>query len=432
MQSLYVMDLLLMTASILAITLMVWVDRVRFGTCLTPTAILGIPYMGIALMAFLTGPVQGYVPLYTPSVVIWMLFLGLFWATGQAVAAVFPDWTLHVSPPLDEDRQLPLALAIAWMAIPVLVYGTLSAAEAAGGFGGFRDSEYRDVVASGLVGHALMAILPVFIFLLGTTRRRNWVLSGGTCAVLFVLMVLRPTKSWVLLPLVAGLVCRARIGRLHLSLRTVVVIVVGMYVLFNVSYMIAFGSGNADALTDPEVYADLFQHVENYMFAGVLAFSGEMQSGSAFPVDPPAVYASLMNILSVVSNDELVTGITQKYTQIRSGTGGFSSNVHTLFGTLILSLGYYEAVLYTVVLALLSHAAFLGSLWSSDVWITVMWCFLSACLAFGWFGTYFSQLPVFEVSLLCVVYFAVGRILTTPPKAATASRRLDEYGNSQQ
>lgn len=415
MQSLYVMDLLLMTASILAITLMVWVDRVRFGTCLTPTAILGIPYMGIALMAFLTGPVQGYVPLYTPSVVIWMLFLGLFWATGQAVAAVFPDGALHVSAPLEEDRQLPLALAVAWMAIPVLIYGTYSALQAAGGFGGFREPEYRDVVFSGFAGHALMLSFPAFIYLVSILRKKVLIACGGTVAVLLVLMVLRPTKGWVLLPVTAALLCRMRSGRLRFSIRGISLAVLAMYGFYNISYLIAFGASDPESVVGSTVYFDLFRHAEDYLFSGVLSFSVQMQAGGQMLPNPAAAYAGFMNVGSLVSGGPLVSGIVEEFTLIRPGTGGFQSNVHTLFGTLLMSIGYFETSVYTIALGIVMHVVFLWSHRSNDMWVSAMWCFLAAGLAFAWFDTYFAQLALLEVPMYCVVLSMIGRVAFKSP-----------------
>lgn len=410
-----------MTASVLAITLMVWVERVRFDTYFTPTAILGVPYIAIASMAFLVGPVQGYVPLYTPSVVVWTLFLALFWATGQAVTAIFPDRALSASPPLNDERQLPLAIVIAWVTIPVLVYGTLTAAQAAGGFGGFRDPEYRNVVFSGITGHALMLSFPVFIYLVSAVRKKNLVACGGTLAVLLILMVLRPTKGWVLLPVTAALLCRVRAGRLALPIRNVALTVLLMYAFYNVSYLIAFGARDPETIMGSSVYLDLFRHAEDYLFSGVLGFSEQMQAGRELLPNRAAVYAGFMNLGSLLKGEQLVSGIVEEFTLIRPGSGGFQSNVHTLFGTLLMSIGYFETFIYTVALATVLYAIFLFSRWSADVWISAMWCFLAAGLAFAWFDTYFAQLALVEVPMYCLVISWLGRVLVGDPVRKTFS-----------
>lgn len=50
------MDWLNIQISIGALALMAYVDRVTFGTWLTPVTILGFPYLTIAVIAFIFGP----------------------------------------------------------------------------------------------------------------------------------------------------------------------------------------------------------------------------------------------------------------------------------------------------------------------------------------------------------------------------------------
>lgn len=403
------MDWLLMAIAVLAATFMVVVDRARFGTYYTPAAILGVPYVTIALIAFVVGPLQGYVALYTPSVVVWIAYLFIFWVSGHMATAFFPDSATFSSRSLDEDSARPTAAAIAWLVIPVLAYGTWSASTSVG-FVAFHRPEYREMVTSGIAGHALMLGIPPFICLSGVMHRKNLMICGGAVALLLILMALRPTKSWVLLPLAAGLLCRIRTGRLRLSLKGVALTVLAMYGLFNLSYLIAFGASNSTVFTDPQVYAELSTHAQDYLFAGVLGFSSEMEAGHAYPPDREAVYANLMNLKSLALGENLVPGIETNFSEIRPGADGFAGNVHTLFGMLIMSLGYWEAALYSAVLGLVAYSVFLASWRSPDLWLSTMWCFVAACLAFGWFGTYFSQLPVLEISGYCLLLFVAGQI----------------------
>ena len=388
---------------------MVWVDVVRFGTYFTPTALLGVPYLAISLLSFVVGPLQGYIPLYTPSVIVWVAYLALFWMTGQIATAFLPDDMLHSLAPLDEVAARPTALMVAWVAIPILVYGTWSASSTLG-FEAFHESEYRRMVTWGLMGHVLMLSIPVFIYLTGTTRPRNLLLCGGTSALLLILMALRPTKSWVLLPLVAGFLCRIRITGIRLSTKSLVVTLLAMYGFFNVSYLIAFGATNSRVLTDPEMYRYLFLHAEDYLFAGVLGFSTEMQEGNAFQDNHAAVYSSIMNLKAIALGDQYVGGIEDNFILIRPGTDGFRTNVHTLFGTLVMSVGYIESAFYSIAMSIVAYAAFLASRRSRDVWVSVVWCVLGACLAFGWFSIYFAQFSTFEILGFCFLLFIVERL----------------------
>src|ERR1017187_2405922 len=404
------MDWLLITLAVSATTLMVWVDRSRFGTWLTPTTILAVPYMAIALLAFTVGPALGYVPLYTPSLIVWTCYTALFWGTGQIATGFLPRAALHALPPLNEESARPLALTAAWLAIPILAYGTWVAGNSLGGLEGFRGDEYREATMHRWLGHLLGVSYPIFIYLVGVVRRKNIVLCGVSAGLLLILMVLCPTKGWVMLPLLAGLLCRARMGRFRLSLGKTVAIILLMYCVFNVSYLIAFTSSDPKALSDPEVYSQLFRRFGDYFFAGVLAFGAHMQNGGAYAYNPPAAYAPFINLAAIITGHPFVDPILEDFTVIRSGMDGFRVNVHTLFGTLIMSLGYLETSFYTFALSLITYAGFLASRPSRDVWITALWCFLAAGLAFAWFDTYFSQLALLEVPAYCLLLSAISRM----------------------
>jgi hypothetical protein len=404
------MDWLLITLAVSATTLMVWVDRIRFGTWFTPTTILAVPYMAIALLAFTVGPALGYVPLYTPSLIVWTCYTALFWGTGQIATGFLPRAARRASPLLNEESARPLALTAAWLIIPILAYGTWAAGNSLGGLQDFQGTAYREAIMYGWVGHALVFSYPIFIYLVAVVRRRNVALCGVSAGLLLILMVLRPTKSWVLLPLVAGLLCRTRMGRFRISLWKIVAVIVLMYCLFNVTYLIAFGATDPQTLKDPEIYTELFRRVGDYFFAGVLAFSAHMQNGGAYMPNPPYVYGAFMNLAAVIAGNPNVSDVNQEFNAIRLGGGGFQSNVHTLFGTLIMSIGYIETSIYTFVLGLVTYAIFLANHRSPDVWITVLWCFVAAGLAFAWFDLYFSHQPLLEVPAYCLLLSAISRM----------------------
>lgn len=403
------MDWLLVTLAVSATVLMVWLDEVRFGTWLTPTTILAGPHMGIALLAFVIGPPLGYVPLYTPSLVVWTCYVAIFWGTGQIATGFLPKAALCALPHRNEESARPFALAAAWVAIPLLVYGSWSASQTVGGLQDFRGAEYRDATLNGWLGHLLVVTYPLFIYLIGAVRKKNAAFCGVSAGLLLIVMVLRPTKSWVLLPIVAGLLYRARMGRFRLTLGKTVAIVALIYCLFNISYLIAFGAADPQTLRDTDIYAELFRHFGDYFFAGILGFSGHLQHGGAYVADRATAYAPFINIAGLITGRAPVSPVLEQFTTIRSGADGFQGNVHTLFGTLIMTLGYLEAGLYTFVLSLVSHAAFVASVRSRDVWITALWCFIAAGLAFAWFEIYFSQLALLEVPAVCLLFSAIGR-----------------------
>src|ERR1035437_6525929 len=307
------MDWLLVTLAALGTALMVCADKIRFGTFLTPTTILAVPYLGIAVLAFTVGPALGYVPLYTPSLIVWTCYVALFWGTGHLATGFLPQAALRASPVLNEESARPLALTAAWIAIPILAYATWAASNSVGGLQDFQGVAYRDAIMYGWVGHVLVFSYPIFIYLVAVVRRRNVALCGVSVGLLLILMVLRPTKSWVLLPLIAGLLCRERIGRFRLSLWKIVAVILLMYCLFNATYLIAYGASNPGVFTDPEVYSELFRHVGDYFFAGVLAFGVHMQNGGAYVPFPVSAYGFFMNLAAAIAGNPTVSDVSQEF-----------------------------------------------------------------------------------------------------------------------
>jgi hypothetical protein len=66
---------------------------------------------------------------------------------------------------------------------------------------------------------------------------------------------------------------------------------------------------------------------------------------------------------------------------------------------------------YTWALGLFSYGAFFVALVSRNCWALVLWCFVAAALALGWFASYFSLLiavegPAYCVLLACLLWLA--------------------------
>jgi hypothetical protein len=141
------------------------------------------------------------------------------------------------------------------------------------------------------------------------------------------------------------------------------------------------------------------------LFSGPLAFSEIVRDGAHSLNIPAAVYAPFMNVYALFTGGAMVDPNETQFTAIRLANEGWSSNVHTLFGSVLGAVGYLQTILYTAVLGMVSYVLFEISRSSKDVWLMILWCFWATGLAFAWFGIYFANLSLFEVPGYCILLF---------------------------
>jgi hypothetical protein len=400
------MDWLNIQISISALALMAYVDRVSFGTWLTPVTILGVPYLSIAVIAFIFGPALDYLPIYTPSVVIWIAFLFLFWICGRLVpgavgyrsAPIVFDWDC-------EERSVRrTALTLALLTIPVSLYAALSAGAGSGALADYRDTSYQRAASGGVAGHILTLSFPLMIYLIGTASRKR-LLNVFVVGTLLALLFLRPSKWWIIFPLTAALLYRASTNKSGIQLRSFIWLIVAAFCVFNIAYFINLSAADTSIFTEFDTYTFLWRHTLDYLFSGPLAFSEMVKAGAHCLDKPAAVYAPFMNVYALISGGAMVDPNETQFTTIRVANEGWSANVHTLFGGLISTVGYLQSVLYCAALGIVSYFLFHISRSGRDVWLAILWCFWATALGFAWFSIYFANLSLFEVPAYCVLLF---------------------------
>ena len=403
-------------------------DRVRFGTWMTPFSLLAFPYLTVVSLVFVFGPAWDYVPLYMPSVLIWIAGLAVFWIAGQTSAPI------HLQPPSvmsttrlrdnEKASRTPLVMLV-FLTAAICLYSYRQAIASVGGIQSFRNSEFAMTYSRGMAGHFLVFDLVLVVILLGTATRAKSLTTVLFC-IAFALTLIQPVKGWVMLPLCAGLFYRLSTGRLKASVVRAAAAVLIFYVLFLVPYLIEFAGEDPGSLVNKETYVELTRHFGDYLSSGVLTLSSYVQSGiTRFPTATSAVaYGSFQNMLSLVTRDAFVSPIVQDYTLIRDvGRTHWSTNVHTLFGALALSIGYAQSVLYTLILGVLSYGLFGVAYRRQNPWIMTAWCFWASGLAFSWFDIYFSSLTFIEVPAYCfLLSFLLRARRTHPQDRFTAGR----------
>lgn len=417
------MNWLILWLLVAEVVLLSLLDRALFGTWGTPFNLLAYPYAAVATAAFLFAPSLGFVPLHGDSILIWVVGLPVFWVGGLTVALVagnaIRSRVASRQPPLYEERSTRLALTLGWIMIAIMVCGLCASLSSVGGLRGMGTERFIQAFGSGLSGHAMTLSLPLLILLIGTGRRKALILI--TIATVMTMLLARQVKSWIVLPLVGGLIYLASTNRFRFSLSNTMRLLLLGYALFNAAYLVGFGTRDIKALMDAKTYSALLEHFVSYAFAGVLALSEVVRSGEwRTGGDPRVIFAPLVNLYALATSGELISNVRDSYSLINVA-GTKSSNVHTLFGTLLIHLGVLRASAYALGLGALAYTLFVLARLARNCWLTALWSFIAGMLALGWFEFYFWHLPAIEAPAYCVILgFVVWLHSRRPPAGWSA------------
>lgn len=411
------------------VLLLARLDRMTYGTWLTPVTLLGVPYALVMLVAFLFGPALGFIPLNAESILVWAAGLLVFWLGGLAIGLALGK-AVRVraalgGPALYEEESGRLALLLAWLSIPVIVVHFLTSLRHVGGLPGLGTEGFEDAYGGGFGAHLLTICTVLFIFLVGTSQKgRKAVIL--TIAVMAALILIRQVKYSVILPLWAGLVYRIATGRTRLTVKSVGAFLFTVYAIFNSAYLIGFWALDPESIYRASTYGWLLRHFAAYVLAGVLPL-GELVRGGLDSVhgDPRITFSPLVNLFAFATSGELVAA-GNEYATIITRDGLTESNVSTLFGPLLIGLGYWGALVYTMALGLVSYTAFAVAMLTRNCWVLVMWLFIASLLAFGWYCSFFELLisieaPVYCLLLACLMWLARGGLGQAGPAAEAAA-----------
>jgi len=398
-------DWLILLILIEEVFILTKLDKIIYGTWITPFSLLAFPYTVVVITAVLFAPALGFISLYVESVLIWIVGLLLFWLGGLMIALPLGK-TIRAKakmnqPFLYEKESQKLVLMLAWITIPVMVYGLFVSLRSLG-LQEVGTDEFAKSYGYGFVGHIKAFSFGLTVYLIGTAHRNN-IFGLFTILILIVLYMMYPVKSWVIIPVLAGFIYRVSSGRLKLSIFKITLPLLLCYVFFNVAYLIGFGAKNPETFYNIEAYEQLLTHFIFYVFGGVLALGNVSQTGvTNLCGDPHVIFAPFVNLYAFISSGDMISSVTEHFSVI-SIYSAKASVVHTFFGTILINLGCFYGIVYVVFLGVFVYGLFAIAKVTRNCWSVVLWSFIAAMLFLGWFDFYFKQLSFVEVPAYCAV-----------------------------
>lgn len=417
------MDLLIIASLVVEVLVLSRLDRKVFGTWITPFTLLAYPYLLAVASAYFLAPSLDFIPMYSPSILIWSVGLFVFWTVGFLLGwGIFGGH--RVSRPfavaslsnLDESSTAKTAMKLSWVIMPLLAYGLYKSQAAAGGWIGLGTYDFKEEYSRGLGAHAVVLAYPLVILLLGLYQKgRKAQLLTALGLLLFLL--LSQVKGTLLAPLIGAAVFRSVRGGLKLSFRGIAIAAAVVYTLFNLVYLLGFWFTDSTILWDADIYGYLARHFLYYLWAGVLSLSEALRSGVETIGGPWYVlFSPFINLYrSLLSAGPLVPAGSPHELGINPDLNFVDfqgSNVYTIFGTLYFYLGPLAAVLLILVVSFLYYGALLVCRFSTNVWYLVLYSILASWLVFGFFEYYFWHLLFIETAFYCFVLAKVQQRLT--------------------
>lgn len=383
------------------IGLLACLDRTAYGSWVTPFTILALPYATIVMLAALLAHPLGFFGVGPEALSIWIVGLLVFWvgglgvrlAVGKTVRVRFQE---RRRPFRYEEDSHKIASGLSWVAIVVMLLGFRAALKSVGGWSAVASDEFGRTYASGFSGHFMALGILLLIFWIGTARFGRK-LALVTMSALFIMILGYQVKYLAFVPVVGGVIYRWLAGRLHLSVSKAILYLCVPYAIFSAAYLIAFAAGSIDSVFQADTHKWIARHFIGSLFAGVIGLSESLRTGFLLvDRDPAAAFAPFVNMYALLTSGEFVRIISSQYLPI-DDAGTQTSNVHTVFGTLLIQLGVFKAVVYTLYAGAVTYASYAVAVITRSCWLVATFVLLAGGLAFGWFVFLFNNLTFIEV-----------------------------------
>lgn len=404
--------LILMAEAVLLFRL----EKKMWHTGYTPLNFLMLPYVAVLGITLLLSGRLGLDKFYYPSLIPWIIGLPLFAMPGwlfflaerrfaaQKVQVKLTETARKSSYRFEIGLAVAIILALSIRLIVFLMHGK----------GTIGNEDFGNLFAGrGWAGHLLLIGAALLILLLFENRRRwlTWLVSAFILFFLFVYQV----KSWIILPLLAVFFALLMTQRIKFNFRRVFYVGLGATLVFFVSYLLIYISGNrlfpeATSIgAQLQSIAGLFVH---YITSGTLGLSADMQQGILETPDPQYIFTPFYNLWYTLTGQPLVSGINPEFLH----TGINLTNVRTFFGTLFVFTGPVGFVACCLLFG--TGCQFFFGLFRRyrSTCTTLLFAWTCTVLFMGWFEYLFCLLTVFEIPFWITAIILIQQIFNPDKK----------------
>lgn len=400
-------DIILFGSFILEVILLTMAEKKLWGTWYTPLNCLVLPFCAVLLVILTMPSSLGFVHFYAPCLLIWM---------GGMIVMAIPSWALaagyrkyHSEPKIAAStpkNENLFYIFCTLLIIPFLfrIRGLMGSSLNMIG----SDEFGEEFAVYGFFGHLLILLLGCSIVLFSCIRKGNRIIPVLLILAITMIAFLNQVKSWVMIPLMAGMILCLLTEKMHLSVKVVSIIAVSGIVLFMGSYFVMFIVGNGVEYNE-HMGKYVLEHIYHYIASGILGMSEDVRKGIVEQPNPDVLFAPFINAVHAITGDPYVSAINPHYFEINTNNG-LQDNVRTFFGTIYAnSMGGFW--IFTIIV--ISSMVYLVRIWaiqSQSVYIVAMDAWFCALLAMGWFEYYFFHVTTFEIPIFLILLYALSHV----------------------
>ena len=376
-----VLDVIIIFTLFIEVLFISYIEKKVHGTLLTPINILAIPYLFLIIIIYLFAEKLGFVKLYTPSIIFWIIGLILFWIPSLILNYHLHSKKIFLSEPdlVTKDDEVrsgftKLLLIISWISILIVAGGFVKAINKFG-IQNLGSEEFTTYYGSGISGHFIVLNILLFIYFIGIAKRGNHFILI-TIITFLITFVLYQVKTWVFIPFLSGILYRYYRGNFRTKVKNALLVILSSVVFFFATYYFSIGLQTKF----------LLNHIVSYAFSGILGFSEYCRENVPMIYDSTFLIRPIENIYNQILNIPL-NNVVQKTMVNISNQNDITNltNVRTFFGTIRINSSIFVSIIYIFLISLLIHIVYISSILKKNKWIILLSSFILAELLMGWF-----------------------------------------------
>lgn len=392
------MGLLILLSFLLEVGVLLYLEVKAWNTLYTPLVFLMLPYVVVLLITVCVSGHFGFVEFNYSSIIYWSAGLLLFAVPSYLLGFLMQKNGRPVSAPIRNEDYSNILLLLSVLVCLAFLYRfkqTLGSSSAMMGSDDFGE----DFDGHGFWAHLSKFYTPLLvigIYYVGKERKWLWIVI----ILLLFFSFLHQVKGWIIIPCIAGLSMRLYSGKTRLTMKFLLLLLLGAVAVFLISYLMSFVLGNGSEMGFYMVEF-ILRHFAHYLTSGVLGFSMDLSLGMPDAGPTQILFNQLSNIVNLLSGEKELTSAVNGV-QLFSGIN--YTNVRTFFGTIaIYCSNPIRFVLVTLFLSLVSYLLKILTVRNNSIYANVIYFYQCSLLAMGWFEYYFFHLDAIEVPAMAAI-----------------------------
>jgi len=401
-------------AFILTLIALTRLEKLRFGSILTPFTVTAWPFIGIMILNNFFLDKLGFSLITMKSQAFILFNLMLIWFVGYIMSYVFNFSIRTTQGNLDEvfspfAKYQGLLILLSWIAIIITVHKVFTLVQANGSVDYIAEKEFEDSMVKGVAAHFIHVGTICFILLVFTINKvSNKFLSVFTLIGLFIALILIQVKYhliWVILISFFYFNHSKNIKSQLISILKIGVVILLTMNLFWVLLLTIWGSIGTSTGWD-----FLVKHSFDYFVSGPIVLDIWLNLGNSRPdwtlltVPLNLIYLVLGNPLRI-DPTPLVSGA---FFEVAPGV---ISNVGTSFGVYYIIGGFPLTIFMTILVSIFSYYFYYKNLLHANIYnIFLNYLFLTLGVL-SFFGQYFTALTFYETIILYLFLIIIFKII---------------------